>query len=434
MDVVVDPAMSMTLSIGDQMLADPQSPFANRRLTSFNFRQSSRIGRQWSSDFLRLSSRPIRTSMVTGFGQLRHIQQAAQTGLSHTAKYSRNSISTKGTVRQSQKGPARSLNKPFSPRSCSIPTNQPIPRQVSYSTASSISTEPVIHDIFEPATGTWQYLIADPSTSTAVILDPVLNFDPATQAVTTHAADSLLSYIKEKGYKIDKILETHAHADHLSAASYLQKRLAQDQDHKPPICIGKRIEQVQQLFAERYGVPPKEITGVFDKLFDDDETFTIGNLKGTAIHLPGHTPDHLGYMIGDNLFCGDSLFHVDIGTARCDFPGGDANDLYQSGRKLLSFPDHFKIWTGHDYPPDGRSDPVPWVSVQDHKKLNKHLKESICEEEFVTLRKKRDAGLAAPKLLHQSLQVNIRAGHLPSPTKFGHRLLHVPLKFTGEAW
>lgn len=125
---------------------------------------------------------------------------------------------------------------------------------------------------------------------------------------------------------------------------------------------------------------------------------------------------------------------MDIGTARCDFPGGDANDLFRSGRKLLSLPDHFKIWTGHDYPPEGRSDPVPWVSVQDHKKLNKHLKDGISEEEFVTLRKERDAGLAAPRLLHQSLQINIRAGRLPSPTNFGYRLLHLPLKLTGEAW
>ncbi|KAJ5158925.1 uncharacterized protein N7500_008576 [Penicillium coprophilum] len=400
-----------------------------------SFRQQSlSIGRQWSSDLSRLSSRPIQTSMLGSIGQLRHLQQVAHTHVSHS-KSSRNGISTKEAVCQSQKRqPTHTLNKPFSPRSSSIPTGHPIQRQVSYSTASSTSTDPVIHDIFEPTTSTWQYIIADPSTSTAVILDPVLNYDPATQAVTTHAADSLLSSVKEKGYKIDKILETHAHADHLSAASYLQKRLAQEQDHKPPICIGKRIEQVQKLFAERYGVPPKEYTGVFDKLFDDDETFTIGNLKGMAIHLPGHTPDHLGYMIGENIFCGDSLFHYDIGTARCDFPGGDANDLYQSGRKLLSFPDRFKIWTGHDYPPAERGVPVPWVSVQDHKLLNKHLNDSISEEEFVALRKERDAGLAAPKLLHQSLQINIRAGHLPSPTKFGHRLLHVPLKVTGEAW
>ncbi|QQK46658.1 Beta-lactamase-like [Penicillium digitatum] len=395
--------------------------------------QSSCAGWQFSSDLLRLSSRPIRTSMLVDFGQLRHIQHA-RTGVPHTPKSSRNGASIKGQGWQAQKEHlAHGWNQPFSQNSCSIPINPTISHRVTYNTASTISTEPVIHDVFEPASGTWQYLIADPSTSTAVIIDPVLNYDPATQAVTTEAADSLLSLIMGEGYKIDKILETHAHADHLSAASYLQKQIAQCQDPRPPICIGKRIEQVQKLFAERYGVPQEEYKAVFDKLFDDDETFTIGNLKGMAMHLPGHTPDHLGYMIGANLFCGDSLFHVDIGTARCDFPGGDANDLFRSGRKLLSLPDHFKIWTGHDYPPEGR-DPVAWVSVQDHKKLNKHLKDGIGEEEFVALRKERDAGLEAPKLLHQSLQVNIRAGHLPLPSKFGHRLLHLPMKLTGEAW
>lgn len=259
--------------------------------------QSSSIGWQWSSDLLRLSTRPARTD----FRQLRHIQQATRMAVSCTPKSLRNGASIKGTVRQSQKGqPVHTWNQTCSPRSCSIPTNHLNSRRVTYSTASTISTEPVIHDIFEPTSGTWQYLVADPSTSTAVIIDPVLNYDPATQAVTTQAADSLLSFIKGKGYKIDKILETHAHADHLSAACYLQKHLAQDQDHKPPICIGKRIEQVQKLFAERYGVPPKEYQGIFNRLFDDDETFTIGNLKGKAIHLPGHTPDHLGYMIGGN--------------------------------------------------------------------------------------------------------------------------------------
>ena len=261
--------------------------------------QSSSIGWQWSSDLLRLSSRPFGPSMLANFRQLRHIQQATRTSVSHTAKSLRNVASIKGTVRQSQTERAAHIwNQRFSPRSCSISTNRLIPRQITYSTASTISPEPVIHDVFEPTSGTWQYLIADPSTSTAVIIDPVLNYDPATQAVTTHAADSLLSLIKGKGYRIDKILETHAHADHLTASSYLQKRLAQDQSHKPPICIGKRIEKVQRLFAERYGVPPVEYEGVFDVLFDDDENFTIGNVRGKAIHLPGHTPDHLGYMIG----------------------------------------------------------------------------------------------------------------------------------------
>lgn len=319
-----------------------------------------------------------------------------------------------------------------------------------YSTA--IPNEPVIHDVFDTASGTWQYIVADPTTSIAVIIDPVLNFDPATQAITTKSADSLLTLIKEKNYKIEKILETHAHADHLSAASYLQTQLLKNQDQKLPICIGKRIEEVQKLFSQRYGVPRSEYKQVFDKLFDDDETFAIGNMTAKAIHLPGHTPDHLGYMIGgqsnashiptldtiltspDNVFCGDSLFHADIGTARCDFPGGDAKDLFQSGRKLLSFPGHVKIWTGHDYPPDGRTDPVPWLSVREHRELNKHLKDGMSEEEFVAVRKERDEKLAAPRLLHQSLQINIRAGRLPAPTEAGHRLLHVPLKIGGEGW
>lgn len=170
--------------------------------------------------------------------------------------------------------------------------------RASYSTEAVSSEEPTIHDVFESVTGTWQYVVADPSTLAAVIIDPVLDYDPATQMVTTNSADALLSLIKEKGYKVDRILETHAHADHITASSYLQKRLAQEQGHRPLIGIGKRIGQVQNLFSQRYGVPKEECEHVFDKLFDDDETFDIGNLKAKAIHLPGHTPDHLGYKIG----------------------------------------------------------------------------------------------------------------------------------------
>ncbi|GAD93141.1 metallo-beta-lactamase domain protein [Paecilomyces variotii No. 5] len=300
-------------------------------------------------------------------------------------------------------------------------------------TAAVSTKEPTIHDVFESKTGTWQYVVADPATSTAVIIDPVLDYDRETQVVTTDSADALLSLVKEKGYRVDKILETHAHADHITAATYLQKRLAEEQGHRPPIGIGKRIGQVQKLFSQRYSVPKEEYENVFDTLFDDDETFTIGELQATAIHLPGHTPDHLGYKIGDNVFCGDSLFHADIGTARCDFPGGSANDLYKSGRKLLSLPDHVKIWTGHDYPPEGR-DSVPWISVKEHREQNRHLNDKVTEEEFVAFRKERDAKLAEPKLLHQSLQMNIRAGRLPKPTESGHRMLHLPLKLNGLEW
>ncbi|KAJ5225897.1 hypothetical protein N7468_007122 [Penicillium chermesinum] len=299
---------------------------------------------------------------------------------------------------------------------------------------ASATREPVIHHVFEAKTGTWQYIVADPSTHSAVIIDPVLDYDPATQEITTQAADGLLSLIKEKGYTVQRILETHAHADHLTAASYLQKKLSEAQGFKPPIGIGKRIGQVQNLFSRRYGIDKQEYDVVFDKLFEDDEEFSIGELTAKAIHLPGHTPDHLGYHIGNNVFCGDSLFHADIGTARCDFPGGNARDLFRSGQKLLALDEQVKIWPGHDYPPEPRGSPVPWMTVGDHKKQNKHLGEAISEEEFIAMREERDAKLAAPRLLHQSLQVNIRGGHLPQAGESGHRMLHLPLKLNGLEW
>lgn len=158
--------------------------------------------------------------------------------------------------------------------------------------------DPTVHHAFDKVTGTWQYVVADPATSTAVIIDPVLNFDPASGKVSTESADALLGIVNGQGYKVDMILETHAHADHMTAASYLQHQLGQQQDRKTSICIGKRIKQVQDLFAERYNIPTEEYEGVFDKLWEVDETFAIGNLIATAIHLPGHTPDHMGYKIG----------------------------------------------------------------------------------------------------------------------------------------
>lgn len=168
----------------------------------------------------------------------------------------------------------------------------------SYSTSPASTGEPTIHNVFEPVTGTWQYIVADPSTHAAIIIDPVLDYEPATQAITTTAADALLSLARDKGYKIEKIIETHAHADHLTASSYLQHQIYRNQGYKPPIGIGKRIEQVQNLFGQRYRIGKEEYEHVFDHLFDDDESFTVGELTATALHLPGHTPDHLGYQIG----------------------------------------------------------------------------------------------------------------------------------------
>ncbi|KAK7984205.1 hypothetical protein PG989_011607 [Apiospora arundinis] len=302
-------------------------------------------------------------------------------------------------------------------------------------TAASTEGQPTVHEVFEPNTGTWQYVVADPATLKAVIIDPVLDFDLATQVISTTTADALLSLVKEKGYHVCMILETHAHADHLTAASYLRHRLGTGSDgHKPLVVAGQRIREMQEAIGEKYGVPGEEYINVFDKLFGDDETFQIGQLTAMAIHLPGHTPDHLGYKIGDNVFCGDSLFNADLGTARCDFPGGSARDLFKSGRKLLSMPDHFKIWTGHDYPSAERGSPVPYMTVRDHRAQNKHLRDGVSEDEFVALREERDAKLPAPRLLHQSLQVNIRTGQLPKPNEDGSRMLHVPLKVSGEKW
>ncbi|KAK0716848.1 metallo-beta-lactamase superfamily protein [Lasiosphaeria miniovina] len=296
---------------------------------------------------------------------------------------------------------------------------------------------PVIHPVFEPNTGTWQYVVADPSTSEAVIIDPVLDYDASTRTVSTHTANNLLTLIHSHSYTVNRILKTHAHADHLSAAAYLQSKLGAAQahrNHRPPlICIGWRIGIVQTLFGQRYGVPADErAESAFDTLIDDDEQFVVGRaLRVTALHLPGHTPDHLGYMFGgSHVFCGDSLFHPDIGSARRDFPGGSARDLYASARRLLALPAAVRIWPGHDYPPPPPPrEPVSWATVADHRRENRHLRDGISEEEFVTMRGERDAGLCAPRLLHQALQMNIRAGRLPRPTPgFGDRLLHLPMR------
>ncbi|KAJ0422936.1 beta-lactamase-like protein [Aspergillus carlsbadensis] len=296
---------------------------------------------------------------------------------------------------------------------------------------STTRNEPTIHALFEPETSTWQYIVADPASSDAVIIDPVLDYERASQTISTHSADGILRIVKRNGYRIVMVLETHIHADHITAASYLQGRLSQAQGFAPPIGIGKRIEQVQNLFGTRYQVPESEYRGVFGQYFDDDETFQIGELKASVLHLPGHTPDHVGYQIGDNVFCGDSIFHADIGTARCDFPGGSATDMFHSGRKLLSLNPEVKIWSGHDYPAQDRDGPSPYMCVREHQEHNKHLRDGTKMEDYVSMREGRDAAMTAPKLLHAALQMNIRAGRLPEPAPSGHRFVHLPLKWVG---
>jgi glyoxylase-like metal-dependent hydrolase (beta-lactamase superfamily II) len=281
--------------------------------------------------------------------------------------------------------------------------------------------QPTVHAIFEKNTSTWQYVVACPSTKDAIVIDPVLDFDLEKLTISTQSAQSLLSLVVSEGYRVVKLVETHAHADHLTAAHYLQKELvARGQPHAP-ICIGQGIRTVQETFAKIYNIPEDEITGVFDRLLCDKEEFHIGDLTAKVFHLPGHTPDHIGYLIGDNVFTGDSIFNPDVGSARCDFPGGDASALWKSMRRLLSLPVHYRLYTGHDYPPtsgsNGQSqgrDAMPFVTVQEQKECNKHAKDTIDEERFVQWRIERDQGLRAPKLLHPALQVNVRGGRMPT--------------------
>lgn len=284
------------------------------------------------------------------------------------------------------------------------------------------SSQPQIHTIFEANTGTWQYIVADPATKDAVIIDSVLDYDLATHAITTKSADNLLDIAKSHGYNVVYILETHVHADHLTASQYLQQKLQAAQDSKPQICIGKRIKQVQSTFAAKYRIDESEFVDAFDKLLEDDERLPLGKLEIEVLHLPGHTPDHIGYVIGSNVFTGDSVFLPDVGSARCDFPGGDATALFKSMSKLLSLPPDFRLYSGHDYPPkgdNGRSEPKPFATVAEHRDHNKHVRDGTSMEEFVQWREQRDSTLGEPRLLHPALQFNCRAGRLPEKREDG---------------
>ncbi|OOQ90604.1 metallo-beta-lactamase superfamily protein [Penicillium brasilianum] len=290
--------------------------------------------------------------------------------------------------------------------------------------------EPIIHPIFEKQTGTWQYIVACPNTRQAVIIDPVLNLSLSEFKITTTSADELLAVAAANNYTITRLLETHAHADHLTAAFYLQQSLLAKNQNKAPISTGRRIRQVQETFGPKYAVPNAELEQAFDHLFDDDETFNVGDITAQVLHLPGHTPDHSGYKIGSNVFTGDSIFNPDVGSARCDFPNGDAKALYHSMQKLLGLPSHYKLYTGHDYPPaDSGRAPLPFVTVAEQLEGNKHVKKGTGEDEFVDWRRKRDATLNEPRLLHQALQVNIRGGRLPKSSDGSQRtFLQVPFQ------
>lgn len=283
---------------------------------------------------------------------------------------------------------------------------------------------PIVHPKHHADTGTWSYVVADAKTGVAAIIDPVLDFDAKSARIAMVSAQALLDIVIEQGYDVRWLLETHAHADHLSAAHWLKGRLPD-----ATLAIGDGIREVQQTFATLLDPDGAIATdgSQFDRLFNDDDIFEVGSLQARAIPVPGHTRDSLAYLIGDALFPGDSLFMPDAGTARCDFPGGDAATLYRSIHHLYdTLPDTTRVFVCHDYGPGGRKAACE-TSIGEQKRANLHVREDISEEEFVAVRTTRDATLAMPALILPALQVNLRGGALPGPENNGIRYLRLPL-------
>jgi glyoxylase-like metal-dependent hydrolase (beta-lactamase superfamily II) len=292
-------------------------------------------------------------------------------------------------------------------------------------------TEPEVYLEIHHPSGTWQYLIVDPTTRQAVIIDSVLDFDPMAQKVGTVTPNKLLRLAKRHNATVTRLLETHTHGDHLTAARYIQQKLASCGQPKPEICAGNRMRISQSSLGSKYGIDPKETEYAFDRLFEDNEIFQIGNLQAQVLFLPGHTVDHVGYKVGSNVFIGDSLWNPDVGTSRCDIAGGSAGDLFQSIRTtLFKLPGHFKLYTGHDFPPESRDviDYRPYTTVKEQLETNKHVNKQTVKDEFVKWRSEIDATLGEPSLLHHALQFNIRGGRLPRPTEAGNRLIHIPVR------
>ncbi len=276
---------------------------------------------------------------------------------------------------------------------------------------------------FDEATFTVSYVVKDPGSTACAIVDSVLDFDYASGRTDTRSADAIVAHVREHGLEVVWILETHVHADHLSAAPYLQERLG------GKIGIGENIRVVQDTFGKVFneGTEFQRDGSQFDKLFREGDTFEVGALTGEVLHTPGHTPACLTYVIGEAAFVGDTLFMPDFGTARCDFPGGSAEDLYASIQKILALPDETRIFVGHDYKAPGREEYAWETTVGEQKRFNIHVGAGKPAEEFVRMRTERDATLAMPRLIIPSLQVNMRAGQMPPPEEDGRTYLKVPV-------
>lgn len=281
---------------------------------------------------------------------------------------------------------------------------------------------PQVEGIFDPATWTVTYVVYEKEGSACAIIDSVLDYDPKSGRTHTTSADKVIAFVREKNLRVEWILETHAHADHLTAAPYLKKALG------GKTAIGDHITAVQQVFKGVFNLEPDFHTdgSQFDHLLKADAHFAIGNLSGKTLFVPGHTPACVAYQIGDAVFVGDTMFMPDVGTARCDFPGGDARTLYASTRTLLSLPDATRLFMCHDYPPNDR--PIAFeTTVAEQRAKNIHVHDGVSEQEFVAMRTARDATLEMPVLILPSVQINIRAGELPPAESNGLVYLKIPV-------
>jgi len=283
-------------------------------------------------------------------------------------------------------------------------------------------SSPVVHSFYHKETGTWSYVVADPATRVSAIIDPVLDYDSKSGRTSTTSAQQLIDTALQNTYRIEWILETHAHADHISAAPFIKKNLG------GRIAIGKGITDVQKTFKPVFNLDENFATdgSQFDHLFDNDEVFSIGELQAHIVPTPGHTNDSVSYLIGDAVFVGDSLFMPDGGSARCDFPGGNAALLYQSIHRLFDLPDATRMFVCHDYSPGGR-EPRCETTVGEQKRNNIHAASSVTEKEFIAMRTARDATLSMPALIIPSVQVNIAAGVFPAAEDNGVIYLKVPV-------
>jgi glyoxylase-like metal-dependent hydrolase (beta-lactamase superfamily II) len=284
------------------------------------------------------------------------------------------------------------------------------------------SASPQVHGIFDPATWTVTYVVHNGAGSAAAIIDSVLNYDPKSGRTSTTAADKVIDYVKAHDLTVAWILETHAHADHLTAAPYLKQKLGGQTG------IGHHIAAVQKVFKNIFNLEPefKQDGSQFDVLLHDEETFQIGELTATVMAVPGHTPACVAYRVGDAVFVGDTLFMPDVGTARCDFPGGDAKTLYKSVRKLLSLAPQTRLFMCHDYPPTDR--PIAFeTTVAEQRAKNIHVHDGVSEAQFIDMRRKRDATLEMPVLILPAVQINIRAGEMPPKEANGTSYVKIPI-------